>query len=74
MTQYRLTSTPMFYAPGLLRWMLALRRGNVKGARTDRAARVHFIKVTWPNLPATAMENLLAGDYTVEGEDVLVNG
>lgn len=74
MTQYRLSSTPMFYVPGLIRWMLALKRGNVKGAKSDKAARLHFFKASWPTLPDTAMENLLAGDYTVEGEDVLVNG
>ena len=72
MTQYRLSSTPMFYVPGLIRWMLALKRGNVKGARTDKAARVHFIKVTWPTLPDTAVEAILRGDYRVDGEDVLV--
>ena len=74
MNEYRLASTPMFYVPGLIRWMLALKRGNVKGARTDKAARVHFIKVTWPNLPDTAVEAILRGDYRVDGEDVLVNG
>jgi len=55
-TQYRLASTSMFYVPGLILWILALRRGNVKGARTDKAARVHFIKVSWPTLPDTAVE------------------
>jgi hypothetical protein len=72
MNQYRLASTPMFYTPGLLRWMLALRRRDVKGARTDKAARVHFIRTTWPNLPDTAVDAILAGKYTVDGEDVLV--
>jgi hypothetical protein len=71
-TQYRLSSTPMFYVPGLILWILALRRGNVKGARTDKAARVHFLKASWPTLPDTAVEAILRGDYRVDGEDVIV--
>ena len=72
MNQYRLVSTSMFHVPGLIKWFLAVRKGNVKGARSDKAARVHFIKATWPSLPDAAINKILASDYTVEGEDVIV--
>ena len=74
MNQYRLCSTSMFYVPGLIRWILALQKGDVKGARSARSARSHFINVTWPTLPPGAVEALLEGRYTVEGEDVIVHG
>lgn len=72
MITYRLSSTSLFYAPGMINWMLALRKGDVKGARSDAAARRYFIKVTWPDLPLKAVKAILEGRYTVEGEDVLV--
>ena len=72
MNQYRLSSTPMFYVPGLIEWMLALQKRDVRGARSDAAARRHFIKVTWPTLPPKAVKAILEGDYTVDGEDVIV--
>ena len=72
MTKYRLSSTPMFYVPGLVEWMLALQKHNVKGARTDAAARRHFIKATWPTLPPKAVKAILEGRFEVDGEDVVV--
>lgn len=72
MNQYRLCSTSLFFVPGLLNWMLALQKGDVKGARTDAAARRHFIKVTWPTLPPKAVKAILDRKFTVDGEDVIV--
>ena len=72
MSQYRLTSTPMFYVPGLIEWMLAARKCNVPGARSDAGARKHFITATWPTLPPKAVKAILDRKFTVEGEDVIV--
>lgn len=72
MTKYRLSSTPMFYVPGLIQWMLAIQKGNVKGARTDAAAQRHFIRATWPTLPPRAVKAILDRKFEVDGEDVIV--
>lgn len=72
MTTYRLSSTSMFYAPGMIQWMLALTKRDVKGARSDAGARRHFIEVTWPTLPPRAVKAILEGRYSVDGEDVIV--
>lgn len=72
MTTYRLASTSMFYVPGMVEWMLALRKGDVKGARSDEGARRHFIRATWPTLPPRAVKAILDRKFEVDGEDVIV--
>lgn len=62
----------MFYAPGMIQWMLALTKRDVKGARSDAGARRHFIEVTWPSLPPAAVKAILDRKFEVDGEDVIV--
>ena len=71
-TQYTLTSTSMFYTPGMLRWISALTKRDVKGAKSDKAARKHYIVAMFPTLPDAAVDAILRGDYVVSGEDVIV--
>ncbi len=70
--KYTLSSTGLFFVPGMLNWLRALTKRDVKGARTDVGARKKMLSAWYPALPAAAMEKLLAGDYVVDGEDVIV--
>jgi hypothetical protein len=71
-TTYTLASNPMVYTPGVVSWVRHLRRSDVKGARSDLGAKRHFILAMFPSLPEKAVRKLAAGDYTVDGESVVV--
>ena len=71
-TKYTLSSTGFFYTPGMLNWLRAITKRDVRGARTDVGARKKMLLSMFPKLPAAAVKKVLAGDYTVEGEDVIV--
>ena len=45
-----LTSNPFCYTPGVLRWMLALQKRDVKGARSDLDARKRTIRNVFPGI------------------------
>ena len=72
MNTYKLASSGLIYTPGMLRWVQALTRRDVKGARSDLGAKRHFILAMWPELPEKAVRKLAAGDYTVDGDTVTV--
>lgn len=71
-TKYTLSSTGFFYTPGMLNWLRAITKRDVKGAKSDINARKKMLSAWYPTLPAAAVKKVLAGDYTVEGEDVIV--
>ena len=72
MNTYKLASSGLIYTPGMMLWVRALTRRDVKGARSDLGARRHFILAMWPELPEKAVRKLAAGDYTVDGDTVTV--
>ena len=71
-----LTSNPFCYTPGVLRWMLALQKRDVKGARSDLDARKRTIRNVFPGLTPAAVTALVEGRYTVDetAETVTVEG
>lgn len=71
-TTYKLASNELIYTPGVLRWVQAIRRHDVSSCRTDLGARRHFIRAMFPELPEKAVKLLAAGEYTVDGDTVVV--
>ena len=63
MTQYRLASTAWVYTPGFIQWILA---------HATVQARRKMLRAAFPELNAAAAAKVLAGDFKVEGEDVVV--
>lgn len=61
-TTFRLKSVPMVYTPGLVKWAKAY--GNDLGGKV--------LKEGFPGLTDAAVAKLMAGDYTVDGETVVV--
>lgn len=62
-TTIRLTSNAAVYTPGVLRWLRAV---------GDVARQAELVRSMFPTLVETAVQKVVAGDYTIEGEDVLV--
>ncbi len=64
---YRLTSTPMWHAPGMVRnYRYAVKVGDIDFIRIFEAA--------YPLFPTEAFQQLVRGNYTLspDGEDVLL--
>lgn len=66
--QFRLSSAPMVYTPGVLKWA-------INGYKTpqDRKNVRAVIVAGWPSLPANVVDGLLTESipFVVEGEDVV---
>ena len=67
MTRYRLASSPMVFAPGLVAWAI-----NGAHFEDDRPAMVRFISDGW-GIPAPAAEALVTKSvgYEIHGEHVV---
>lgn len=63
--KYNLLSVPMFHTPGVAKWLV-----NV--AKTDPKTARNIAREGFEELPEEGIEKLLAGDFTVEGETVVV--
>lgn len=62
----RLTSTPLVHVPGVMLWLrTAWRTGDRDFVHT-------FIAAGWPMLEEEHILRLMDGDYTVEGETVVL--
>ena len=74
--QFVLTSNAFCYTPGIIRWVLALQKRDVKGARSDLDARKRMLRNTFPGLTPAALTALVEGRYTVDetAETVTVEG
>jgi hypothetical protein len=70
--EYRLNSSPMMFAPGMLRAYLAGMPLNETA--TALAAKLYFIAHTWPGLPCEVAIGLACDelDWEQVGEDVVV--
>lgn len=68
----RLVSTPLFHTPNMLRWLRELRAADLDRESRDRAVKAYMVSQAFPDLTGREVEALLAGRYTVEGEDVLL--
>lgn len=55
-TKYRLTSTPMFHTPNVMRWYRHV-------AETDQEMGRHLVTEAFPSLSIEAVDKLLAGEY-----------
>lgn len=62
MTTYRLQSTKLIHMPGIVRYAQAMK---------PREAR-RLLRDGFPELPTLALYKLLEGEYTVDGETVVV--
>lgn len=67
MNTYRIASTPMFHTPGVVLYLRSM-------ALTDHARAREVMHLMSAQLSDMAVTRLLTGDYTVEGEDVVVQG
>lgn len=67
----RLVSTDLCFVPGLLAFCRALRATDLDTDARDRAARFFMVAQTFPALTGREIEDLLAGRFTVDGEDVV---
>lgn len=65
MTTYSLQSSPLIYAPGILRWAM-----NGYNFKKDRKYLRRVFTEGWTGLPDDAVDALLSGKvpYTLEGE------
>lgn len=67
MQTYRLGSSPMIYAPGVIAWAK-----NGYGFNDARKSMIDVVIAGWP-IPEDAAKALLSGDapYKIEGETVV---
>lgn len=67
MKTYRLGSSEMFHAPGMVAWAI-----NGAKFKKDRAQMIKIISDGW-NIPADAVRKLLLQEvpHTIEGETVI---
>lgn len=67
MTEYRLGSNPLFYAPGIIAWAI-----NGYAFKRDRKVMLRIVTEGW-NIPKDVAVKLLSKkiDYTVDGETVV---
>lgn len=67
MKNFKLTSAPLIYTPNVIRFLTNM-------ALTDRAGALRTVVAGWPELTQAAYSNILDGNYTIEGDTVLVDG
>jgi hypothetical protein len=63
--RYFLASTPAVYTPGIIRWLRNM-------AQTDADHANALLRSVYPTAPDWLYAKVMAGEYTVEGEDVVV--
>lgn len=68
MNTYNLTSTPLCFTPGIVAYLKHM------ASTGGKASAKRILQGTFATLPASAIERLLKGDYTVDGDTVQVQG
>lgn len=70
MPTYRLGSSSLVHAPGLIVWAI-----NAYAFPRDRAAILRVVIDTWPGLPDETARRLLSGDlaYRVENDTIVID-
>jgi hypothetical protein len=70
MKEYRLTSTQMVHAPGIVRWAI---HGYQTGDEKDKLAMVKVL-ASWKSVPTGLIFDLLEGKttFTVEDDTVII--
>jgi hypothetical protein len=70
MPTYRLGSSPLVHAPGLIVWAI-----NAYAFPRDRAAILRVVIDTWSGLPDETARRLLSGDlaYRVENDAIVID-
>lgn len=63
---YVLASNGFCYTPGVVRWARALRKRDIKGARSDTDACKRMLRGLFPDLPPAALLALAEGRYVVD--------
>ncbi len=63
--KYNLQSTPLIFTPGVVAYVGRVYMQDPEAAR-------EILRVAFAELPETSIDKLLAGDYTVEDETVIV--
>lgn len=70
MPTYRLGSSPLVHAPGLIVWAI-----NAYAFPRDRAAILRVVIDTWPGLPDETARCVLSGEmgYSVEVDTIVID-
>jgi hypothetical protein len=72
--EYRFSSTSMFYVPNMVRWVENMTARDIEASARDEAARLWMLGQMFPNATVETLLQIMQGEYTVEGEDVVVKG
>jgi hypothetical protein len=70
--EYRFTSTSMFYVPNMVRWVENMTARDIEASARDEAARLWMLGQMFPNATVETLLQIMQGEYTVEGEDLVV--
>ncbi|GAA4134601.1 hypothetical protein ACFFTN_13195 [Aminobacter aganoensis] len=70
MPTYKLGSSSLVHAPGLIAWAI-----NAYVFPRDRAAILRVVTDTWPGLPADSARRLLTGEqaYRIEDDTIVID-
>ena len=71
-SEVHLTSSPMFDAPGMIRWALHLGARDFNEDQTAEFVRVGFIASLFPGLKGDEIHRILEGEFKVDGDEVIV--
>ena len=70
----RLSSSSLFYAPGMVEYFKNMTHKDFskKKDTLDKAVQHYMLGQLYPKLSFEAAEKILNGDFTVDGDDVVV--
>lgn len=68
----RLSSSSLFYAPGMVEYFKNMSHKDIKKDALNRAVQHYMLGQLYPQLSFEAAEKILNGDFKVDGEDVVV--
>lgn len=72
MNEYRFQSSTMFYTPNMVRWVENMTARDIEASARDEAARLWMLGQMFPTATVETLLQIMKGEYTVEGEDVVV--
>jgi hypothetical protein len=69
----RLSSSSLFYAPGMVRWIQNISSSDFNDEVRGKALRHYMLSSMYPQATGETIQKVLDGKFTVDGDDVVVD-
>jgi hypothetical protein len=70
----RLSSSSLFYAPGMVQWIQNIASSDFNDEVRGKALRHYMLSSMYPQATGETIQKVLDGKFTVHGEDIVVDG